>query len=388
MVISGGQAVFAVVAKDGATKTLNNVGKGFGNLKRTGVSALKGLATASAVAATALIGFGIGAVKAAADEELQIIRLNAALKARGFALDEIGPKVEAEILALRRFGIADSEVREGLETGSRFFKNQEKLFKASSIAANIAAATGDDYATILLNIGKAAKGGSSKGLAKYLGVLEKGVTLTDIGRKANEKFGGVAKEIANSTAIKFAAAQEALNDEFEALGTQFLPRVTEGLKFFTDNILPELSELFSEVGPIIGDVVDKYIVPLFESVDDLSKTLGFKGGFGEVLLSVIELALIPFKIILGTIKGLLDGINEAFRIFNSLANSKTGALLAGNARTQYLSGGNLGVASPMGGTSSYLQTNIDFSIGTQKQDKLVSESLIRQGTGRRSTYGP
>lgn len=388
MVISSGQAVFAVVAKDGATKTLNNVGKGFGNLKRTGVSALKGLATASAVAATALIGFGIGAVKAAADEELQIIRLNAALKARGFALDEIGPKVEAEILALRRFGIADSEVREGLETGSRFFKNQEKLFKASSIAANIAAATGDDYATILLNIGKAAKGGSSKGLAKYLGVLEKGVTLTDIGRKANEKFGGVAEEIANSTAIKFAAAQEALNDEFEALGTQFLPRVTEGLKFFTDNILPELSELFSEVGPIIGDVVDKYIVPLFESVDDLSKTLGFKGGFGEVLLSVIELALIPFKIILGTIKGLLDGINEAFRIFNSLANSKTGALLAGNARTQYLSGGNLGVASPMGGTSSYLQTNIDFSIGTQKQDKLVSESLIRQGTGRRSTYGP
>jgi hypothetical protein len=386
MVTSTGQAVFAVVAKDAATKTLGNVGKGFGNLKRTGVSALKGIAAASVVAATALIGLGIGAIKAAADEELQIIRLNAALRARGFALDEIGPKVEAEILALRRFGIADSEVREGLETGSRFFKNQEKLFKASSIAANIAAATGDDYSTILLNIGKAAKGGSAKGLAKYLGVLEQGVTLTDIGRKANEKFGGVAEEIANSTAIKFAAAQEALNDEFEALGTQFLPRVTEGLKFFTDNILPELSELFSEVGPIIGDVVDKYIVPLFESVDDLSKTLGFKGGFGEVLLTVIDLALIPFKIILGTIKGLLDGINEAFRIFNSLASSKTGALLSGNARSQYLSGGNLGTASPMGGTSSYLQTNIDFSIGTQKQDKLVSDSLIRQGTGRRGGY--
>lgn len=385
MVTSTGQAVFAVVAKDAATKTLNGVGKSFGSLKRNGIAALRGIATASVVAATALAGFTIGAIKAAADEELQIIRLNAALKARGFALDEIGPKVEAEILALRRFGIADTEVREGLESGSRFFKNQEKLFKASSIAANIAAATGDDYATILLNIGKAAKGGSSKGLKQYFGELKDGIKLTDIGRLANEKYAGVAEEVAKSTATKFFAAQEALNDEFEAFGVQFLPRVTEGLKFFTENILPGLSKLFSEVGPIIGDVIDKYIVPLVTSFDELAKTMGFEDGFG-FLIGAIEVALTPLKVALSLIKGLIDGINEAFKLFNSLSSSKTGALLSGNARTQYLSGGNLGVASPMGGTSSYLQTNIDFSIGTQKQDKLVSDSLIRQGTGRRGVY--
>ena len=385
MAITTGQAVFAVVAKDNATKTLGNVGKSFGSLKRTGINALRGIATASVVAATALAGFTIGAIKAAADEELQIIRLNAALKARGFALDEIGPKVEAEILALRRFGIADTEVREGLESGSRFFKNQEKLFKASSIAANIAAATGDDYATILLNIGKAAKGGSSKGLKQYFGELKDGIKLTDIGRLANEKYAGVAEEVAKSTATKFFAAQEALNDEFEAFGVQFLPRVTEGLKFFTENILPGLSKLFSEVGPIIGDVIDKYIVPLVTSFDELAKTMGFEDGFG-FLIGAIEVALTPLKVALSLIKGLIDGINEAFKLFNSLSSSKTGALLSGNARTQYLSGGNLGVASPMGGTSSYLQTSIDFSIGTQKQDKLVSDSLIRQGTGRRGVY--
>jgi hypothetical protein len=385
MVTSTGQAVFAVVAKDAATKTLNGVGKSFGSLKRNGIAALRGIATASVVAATALAGFTIGAIKAAADEELQIIRLNAALKARGFALDEIGPKVEAEILALRRFGIADTEVREGLESGSRFFKNQEKLFKASSIAANIAAATGDDYATILLNIGKAAKGGSSKGLKQYFGELKDGIKLTDIGRLANEKYAGVAEEVAKSTATKFFAAQEALNDEFEAFGVQFLPRVTEGLKFFTENILPGLSKLFSEVGPIIGDVIDKYIVPLVTSFDELAKTMGFEDGFG-FLIGAIEVALTPLKVALSLIKGLIDGINEAFKLFNSLSSSKTGALLSGNARTQYLSGGNLGVASPMGGTSSYLQTSIDFSIGTQKQDKLVSDSLIRQGTGRRGGY--
>jgi hypothetical protein len=385
MVTSTGQAVFAVVAKDAATKTLNGVGKSFGSLKRNGIAALRGIATASIAAATALVGFTIGAIKAAADEELQIIRLNAALKARGFALDEIGPKVEAEILALRRFGIADTEVREGLESGSRFFKNQEKLFKASSIAANIAAATGDDYATILLNIGKAAKGGSSKGLAKYLGVLEKGVTLTDIGRKANEKFGGVAEEVANSTATKFAAAQEALNDEFEAFGTQFLPRVTEGLKFFTEKILPGLSETLPKVADVFTSFIDKSIAPLIDSFDDLSKALGFKDGFA-LIVETLKLALVPLQVVAAVVKGIVDGITTAIKLLNSLSSSETAALLSGNARTQYLSGGNLGVASPMGGTSSYLQTSIDFSIGTQKQDKLVSDSLIRQGTGRRGGY--
>ena len=384
MAITTGQAVFAVVAKDSATKTLGNVGKSFGSLKRTGINALRGIATASVVAATALAGFTIGAIKAAADEELQIIRLNAALKARGFALDEIGPKVEAEILALRRFGIADTEVREGLESGSRFFKNQEKLFKASSIAANIAAATGDDYATILLNIGKAAKGGSAKGLAKYLGVLEKGVTLTDIGRKANEKFGGVAEEVANSTATKFAAAQEALNDEFEAFGTQFLPRVTEGLKFFTENILPGLSETLPKVADVFTSFIDKSIAPLVDSFDDLSKALGFKDGFA-LIVETLKLALIPLEVVAAVVKGLVDGITTAIKLLNSLSSSKTAALLSGNARTSYLSGGNLGVAAPMGG-STYLDTTIQFNIGTQKQDKLVSDSLIRQGTGRRGGY--
>ena len=384
MAITTGQAVFAVVAKDSATKTLGNVGKSFGSLKRTGINALRGIATASVVAATALAGFTIGAIKAAADEELQIIRLNAALRARGFALDEIGPKVEAEILALRRFGIADTEVREGLESGSRFFKNQEKLFEASSIAANIAAATGDDYSTILLNIGKAAKGGSSKGLAKYLGVLEKGVTLTDIGRKANEKFGGVAEEVANSTATKFAAAQEALNDEFEAFGTQFLPRVTEGLKFFTEKILPGLSETLPKVADVFTSFIDKSIAPLVDSFDDLSKALGFKDGFA-LIVETLKLALIPLEVVAAVVKGIVDGITTAIKLLNSLSSSKTAALLSGNARTSYLSGGNLGVAAPMGG-STYLDTTIQFNIGTQKQDKLVSDSLIRQGTGRRGGY--
>jgi hypothetical protein len=385
MVISGGQAVFAVVAKDAATKTLNGVGKAFGSLKRTGINALKGLATASVVAATALAGFVGSAIKAAADEELQIIRLNAALRARGFELDKLAPKIEEQILAFRRFGIADETVRRGIEVGSRFFKNQGRLLKVNAVAANIAAVTGADLADVMLAIGKAAKTGSTKGLTKYLGEIKKGATFMDILTLANEKYAGTADEVAKSTSAQFFAAQEALNDEFEKFGTQFLPRVTEGLKIFQRDILPGIVRVLDDLGPKITDLIDKFIVPLVDSFDELAKTMGFEDGFG-FLIGAIEVALIPLKVALSVIKGLLDGINEAFKLFNNLSSSKTGALLAGNARTQYLSGGNLGVASPMGATSSYLQTNIDFSIGTQRQDKLVSDSLIRQGTGRRGGY--
>jgi hypothetical protein len=384
MVTSTGQAVFAVVAKDAATKTLNGVGKAFGGLKRGGIAALRGIATASIAAATALIGFGIAAVKSAADDERATFRLNAALKARGLFTDDLNKKINEQIVAMAELGFTDDQVRDGIETSSRFFKSQARILKVNAIAANIAAVTGKDLSTVITAIAKGAKG-TTRGLVSFGIQVEKGAKLQDILRVATEKYGGAAQEIAQSTSGRFAAAQIKLNEAFEAFGFRFLPVVNEALTVFTRDVLPEVEKFLTALGPVIDDLVNNYIGPLVTTFDDLAKSMGFEDGFG-FLIGAIEVALIPLKIALGILKGLLDGINEAFKLFNSLSGSKTGALLAGNARTQYLSGGNLGVASPMGGTSSYLQTSIDFSIGTQKQDKLVSDSLIRQGTGRRGGY--
>lgn len=384
MVTSTGQAVFAVVAKDAATKTLNGVGKSFGSLKRNGIAALRGIATASIAAATALVGFGIAAVKSAADDERATFRLNAALRARGLLTEDLTKKIDEQITAMAELGFTDDDVRAGIETSSRFFKSQANILKVNSVAANIAAVTGKDLSTVITAIAKGAKG-STRGLLGFGIQVEKGAKLQDILRIATEKYGGAAQEIAQSTSGRFAAAQIKLNEAFEAFGYRFLPVVNDALTTFTNDILPQVERFLSDLGPVIDDLANNYIGPLVTSFDELAKTMGFEDGFG-FLIGAIEVALTPLKVALSLIKGLLDGINEAFRIFNGLASSKTGALLSGNARTQYLSGGNLGTASPMGGTSSYLQTNIDFSIGTQKQDKLVSDSLIRQGTGRRGGY--
>jgi hypothetical protein len=330
------------------------------------------------------VGFGIAAVKSAAEDERATFRLNAALRARGLLTEDLTKKIDQQITAMAELGFTDDDVRAGIETSSRFFKNQANILKVNSVAANIAAVTGKDLSTVITAIAKGTKG-STRGLLGFGIQVEKGAKLQDILRIATEKYGGAAQEIAQSTSGRFAAAQIKLNEAFEAFGYRFLPVVNDALTTFTNDILPQVERFLSDLGPVIDDLANNYIGPLVTSFDELAKTMGFEDGFG-FLIGAIEVALTPLKVALSLIKGLLDGINEAFRIFNSLASSKTGALLSGNARSQYLSGGNLGTVSPMGGTSSYLQTNIDFSIGTQKQDKLVSDSLIRQGTGRRGGY--
>lgn len=380
MVISGGQAVFAVVAKDAATKTLNGVGKAFGNLKRGGIAALRGLATAGIAAGTALLGFAAAAVKSAADDERATFRLNAALKARGLLTDDLTKKINDQITAMAELGFTDDDVRAGIETGSRFFKNQARLLKVNAVAANIAAVTGKDLSSVVTAIAKGAKG-STRGLLQFGIQVEKGAKLQDILRIATEKYGGAAQQIAQSTSGRFEAAQIKLNEAFEAFGYRFLPIVNEALTVFTNDILPKVEKFLSDLGPVIDDLLNNYVGPLVDSFNELARALGFEDGFG-FLLGAIQIALIPFKVLIAAIKAIIDGIVAGIKFLQGVPGALAAA--AAPAATNYQTGGY--ARGEMGGTSSYLQTNVEFSLGTQKQDQLVSGSLQRMAPGRRGGY--
>ena len=191
-------ANFVIAAKDAATKPLGNVGKAMGKLKGVSVTAFKAIAGAALAAAAAILAFTADAVRGAIEDERSTILTNAALKARGFELDKLAPKIEEQIKAAGRLGIADDRVRAGLEVGSRFFKNQNNLLKANAVAANISAATGKDLASVMMALGKGAQG-STRGLLALGIEVEKGAKLKDILRLADEKYLGVAEEVANST---------------------------------------------------------------------------------------------------------------------------------------------------------------------------------------------
>jgi hypothetical protein len=265
-------AVFAIVAKDAASAVMGKVGKSMGKLRGAAATAFKAMAAGAAAAAAAIGALAISAIKSAAEDEKATIRLNAALKARGFEMDKLNPKVEEQIKAFQRLGMTDDDVRAGLEVGSRFFTKQNQLLKANAIAADIAAATGKDVSTVMMALGRGAQG-STRGLAALGIVVEKGATKQDILRAASEKYAGVADEIANSTAVKFEAAQIRLNEAMENMGAKLLPIVNDGLSFLTTNVLPIAEEGLAALGDAIANTVGGLTAP-GGMVDSVSKVVG------------------------------------------------------------------------------------------------------------------
>jgi hypothetical protein len=338
-----------------------------GKLRGVAGTAFKAIAGAAIAAATAIAAFTAAAIKGAIEDERSTILTNAALKARGFELDKLAPKIEEQIKAAQRFGIADDRVRAGLEVGSRFFKNQTKLLKANELAMTISAVTGQDLESVVSAIGKATNG-STRGLAAMIGPIEKGATLSDLYAQGMGKFQGVAEELANSTSGKFAAAQEAFNEQMDAFGAQFLPVVSEALTFLVEKAMPAFQELLDTVGPIISDLVDNYVRPLADSVGDLFAE------FDRADFSPLELALTPIKLALDGIKFVIDLIVAGLRLMNDIGDfGKNLPKAQGGAAytTSYgpsapMSGGGGGGYSTSYGSISSAQ----FTIGKKAQSEL------------------
>jgi hypothetical protein len=293
---------------------------------------------------------------AASEYEKLTIRLNAALKARGFQLDQLSPKIDEQIKAMARLGFTDDQVRDGLEIGSRFFKNQENLLRANAVAANIAAATGKDLSTVMLAIGRGAAG-STRGLMQLGIEVEKGAKLKDILRAADEKYLGVAEEVANSTSGKFAAAQIRFNEAIETFGSKLLPVVNEALAFLTETALPAFEGLMETLGPIVGDLVDNYVRPLVDSIGELFEVFST----GEGSINLLTIALAPLQFALEAMKVVIDAIVFGLKLIgigggNAAAkNLETAAANAGYGGGSYVNPMNRG-----GGTPTSLTTNTNL----------------------------
>ena len=348
-------ANFVIKAKDAATGPLGKVGGAMGKLKSAAGTAFKAIGAAAIAAGAALVAFAAQAVMAAAEDEKQTIRLNAALKARGYQMDQLSPKIEEQIKAMARLGFTDDQVRSGLEIGSRFFKNQNNLLKANAVAANIAAATGKDLSTVMLAIGRGAQG-TTRGLATLGIEVEKGAKLKDILRAADEKYLGVAEEVANSTSGKFAAAQIRFNEAIESFGAKLLPMVNEALAFLTEKALPAFEGLMETLGPIFTDLVDNYVRPLVDSVGELFDI--FTNGEGSI--NLLTLALAPLQAALTAIKVVIDLIVAGMKIIGIGAGNTKAANLSKAAETGGYSGGSYVNPMNRGGGSTNLTTTTNL----------------------------
>ena len=367
-------ANFVIKAKDAATGPLGKVGGAMGKLKSAAGTAFKAIGAAAIAAGAALVAFAAQAVMAAAEDEKQTIRLNAALKARGYEMDQLKPRIEEQIKSMARLGFTDDQVRAGLEIGSRFFKNQENLLRANAVAANIAAATGKDLSTVMLAIGRGAAG-STRGLMTLGIEVEKGAKLKDILRAADEKYLGVAEEVANSTSGKFAAAQIRFNEAIETFGSKLLPVVNEALAFLTETLLPAFEGLMEELGPVVGDLVDNYVRPLVDSIGELFSI--FSNGEGSI--NILTLALAPLQFALEAMKVVIDGIVFGLKLIGIGKGSDPARELQKAADDAGYGGGSF--VNPMnrgGGTPTNLSTTTNLYLDGALVAKNTSSYLSNQ----------
>jgi len=419
-------AVFAIVAKDAASAVMGKVGKSMGRLRGAAGTAFKAMAAGAAAAAAAIGALAISAIKSAAEDEKASIRLNAALKARGFEMDKLNPKVEEQIKAFQRLGMTDDDVRAGLEVGSRFFTKQNQLLKANAIAADIAAATGKDVSTVMMALGRGAQG-STRGLAALGIEVEKGASKQDILRAASEKYAGVADEIANSTAVKFEAAQIRLNEAMENMGSKLLPVVNDALTFLTTNVLPIAEEglgklgdaiattiggltapggMVESVGKVVGSIVDEF-KPELEAVaaalvgpDGLftavSSLIGALWGDGEGALAfafkalglAIEAAFALAKPFFDALTWLVNNITAVVNALNQVSGAESQAKIktsqgAAAASNVFGMGANTG-----GGFTANLNVNLDGQTIAQSTSGYLGGYVNTTNGGRINTRFP
>ena len=357
-----------IKAIDDATPTLRKIGKGFGGLKNVGITAFKGIAAASAAVGAALVAFGVSAVKAALDDERSTLKLNAALKARGILTDGLKSAIDRQIESMAALGIADDEVRAGIEVSSRYFSKQADILAVNAAAADIAAVTGGDLAEIITTIGKGARG-STRGLMALGITVKKGAGLQEILTATTEKYGGIAAEIADSTSGRLAAGQVRFNEAIEKFGYKLMPIFEDALDWITNKGLPAFEAALGKLAPILLDAYDKQVLPLIKSIDDLAKSFGATGGAIEVFATTTQIALFPLLKLMEAMKIIVDAIAAGVRFITGAPDPNN--VLPTGAFRSYAGG----PSYPGAPTSS--TPPLTVVIGTKPVDGVVRDSMGR-----------
>jgi hypothetical protein len=365
-----------ISARDAASGNINKVNKS--------LKALQFGFAAAGIAAAALAKFAFDAVRAAAEDEMSNARLNAALKARGFLTDDLAGKVKEQTAAMAALGITDDQVRAGIEVGSRFFADQTTILEANSVAADVAAVTGQSLADVVETIGKGAQG-QLKGL-RALGIqVNKGATAQDILTAISAKYSGIASEIADTTGGKFLAAQVGINEKMEEFGYTILPAVNDALGFMTDTVLPALETQLGLIGSTLDTTVEDHFNP-FQT--ELDKFLSAFDTGGQDLISFGDQrywdnVFRPLNTALDQARVALQLWNEAYKFFLQLTGQPIPSELANTPTgSGYTIDPNTGMQIPVGTATTTVVTTVN--IGTEKVDTVVSGALRRIGPGGRN----
>lgn len=318
-------------------------------LKKMGQAAALGFAAVGVAAATAGK-FMWDFAQMARQDQLAQVQLAGTLKATTKATDAQIKGVEEWIdVTQRATGVADDDLRPGLNRLLRSTKDVSKAQKLLSLALDISGRTGKPLETVVNALGKAYEGSNTA-----LGKLGVGYTKAEL--KAKD----------------FATVQEELTKQY-AGGANEKAATFEGT-------MARLAITFGELKESLGYYVLPYIQQLAESAIKVSDAFGKKGFSGAVEELKFQLQFLLYNTD-GTLNAVGQQINGLLSAFNAIARLKNSV--------DFLTFKPLAEIITTGGTDFAFGNNtlgkFAPSIDIQQRDMRQRGVTARQGLGA-STY--
>jgi hypothetical protein len=263
-----------ISARDAASKNIKTVNSALGTLGKTasGIgSDFKKLTFGIAGIAAGVGAFTASAIKDAALDEQATAKLNAALKARGFATEAVAAAVEKQIVAGQKLAFTDDEVRASVEASTRFTKDYAVAQKMQTIAMNLARTTGMSLGDATIAVGKAYSGSGAK-LLTSLGITKKGIKGQEALNALFGKTKGAAAAYADTVAGSFDSLKIGAFELKEQFGKAFLPAIGKLFKALnpyieklSNTIKANTPQLQKWADIIVNKIIDK-LPKMFDAV--------------------------------------------------------------------------------------------------------------------------
>lgn len=227
MAISLGDALLTlgVDTKD-FDKGIKGAESSIGDLAKSAQKSMLVVGGALATAGGAVVAMAGMSVKAWADEEAGIIKLQTALRNVGVSYDNVKSSLEANITATQyKTGQADDKQRAALANLIALTGNYDTALKLLPLSMDLAVAKSMDLEAASNIIARVSMGNTAI-LGRYGIQLREGATATEALGMLQQKFGGQADAYGKSTAGAFAKITAATGDLKESIGKALAPAIS------------------------------------------------------------------------------------------------------------------------------------------------------------------
>jgi hypothetical protein len=259
-----------------------------------------------------VVGIAAGVVSeltnAAAEDQAEQLRLQAALEAAGVATGDYTAKVDEAIAAGQERAFTDSQTREALQSLVTATGDLDTATASLTMAQDIARFANVDLATAADAVAKA-QAGQDGALRKLMPGLAKGATATDTLKLATDQASGSADAYASSAQGMQDRAGDAFGELTETIGSVFLPILEELLPAILP-IIRSLAKIVEQLLPAFKVAINIILIPiklltsmLSGAVDILAELVGWIsdaiGALGRFFDSInpfkdVKLPSLPF----------------------------------------------------------------------------------------------